>query len=167
MAERPELRCLRVLRVVHEFHKQGYQLLRIAPGMAPSGCYWRCAITPRSNIRRSHGAILSSDSQLVVNYSSGEEGYFGWTDAKDDNLRTLVDKFAQRHAAIVEASRGDDWPYAGWYVRMLGYAEREMFPVSYADWHEAPDPRFLPLWGHEHEHLPMPPAGDAEDVDSA
>ena len=40
----------RVLRLVRDLHEQGYQLLRISPGMAPSGCYWRCAVTPKSNI---------------------------------------------------------------------------------------------------------------------
>lgn len=156
-------RALRVLRLVHELHKQGYQLLRIAPGMAPSGCYWRCAITPRSNILRTHGAMLRDWEHLVAQYSSSQDNeYFGWTDAKHDDVQQLAAKFTDRFGDIVEASRGDDWPYAGWYVRMLGYAEREMFPVAYADWHEKPNPRFMPLWGSESD-LPMPPPGDAED----
>jgi hypothetical protein len=32
--------------------------LRIAPGMSPSGSYWRCAVTPASNISRFRGAHL-------------------------------------------------------------------------------------------------------------
>ena len=35
---------------------------------------------------------------------------------------------------IMRAAQGDDWNYAGWYVKMLGYAERGMFPIAYADW---------------------------------
>ena len=161
--EAEQRRALRVLRLVHELHKQGYQLLRIAPGMAPSGGYWRCAITPRSNILRSHGAMLRDYERLVAHYSSGQDNeYFGWRDAKHDTVKQLSEKFRQRFPEIVDASQGDDWSYAGWYVRMLGYAEKSMFPVAYADWYEKPDPRFLPLWGFESD-LPMPPPGDAED----
>ena len=32
-------RCQRVLAMVHELHKRGYQRLRIMPGMSPSGMY--------------------------------------------------------------------------------------------------------------------------------
>lgn len=76
--EAPQRRALRILRLVHELHKQGYQLLRIVPGMSPSGCYWRCAITPRSNVLRSHGAMLSDNERLVAHYTSGQDNeYFG------------------------------------------------------------------------------------------
>jgi len=156
-------RALRVLRMVHEFHKRGYQLLRIAPGMSSSGCYWRCAITPKSNILRSHGARVRDSERLVARYSSGQDNeYFGWKDAKHDKVQELAEKFAERFGEIVEAGKGDDWDYAGWYVRMLGYAEREFFPIAYADWDDEPNPRFLPLSGGTSD-LPMPPPGDAED----
>lgn len=155
-------RGLRVLRLVHELHKQGYQRLRIAPGMSASGCYWRCAITPKSNILRTHGAMLADYEHLVAQYSSGQDNeYFEWEDAKHDDVQELAKKFTQRFAEIVDSARGDDWNYAGWYVRMLGYAEREMFPIAYADWPVQQDPRFLALLGCESD-LPMPPPGDAE-----
>ena len=153
-------RALRVLRLVHEFHKREYQLLRIAPGMSPSGCHWRCALTPRSNILRSNGAMIADFDRLTAHYTSGQENqYFGWRDAQYDTVVKLADRFSQRFPEIVEASRGDDWSYSGWYVRMLGYAERGQFPIAYADW-ELDDSRFLPLLGGESD-LPLPPPGDA------
>lgn len=156
-------RALRVLRIVHEFHKQGYQLMRIAPGMSPSGGSWRCSIAPRSNILRSHGAMLKSWDRLAALYSSAQDNeYFGWPDAQNDDVKTLVVKFQERMPEIVEASRGTDWEYVGWYVSMLGYAERELFPIAYADWFEQPDKRFLPLIGGRSDLL-MPPPGEAEE----
>ena len=156
-------RALRVLRIVHEFHKQGYQLMRIAPGMSASGGSWRCSISPRSNILRMHGAKLRDWDRLVAHYSSAQSNeYFGWTDAEHDDVKTLATKFRERMPDIVEASRGIDWQYAGWYVSMLGYAEQELFPIAYADWQEEPNPRFLPLSGGTSELL-MPPPGDAEE----
>lgn len=158
-------RALRVLRMVHEFHKQGYQLLRIAPGMSPSGGCWRCSVAPRSNILKSHGAMLKDWDRLAAHYTSGHENnYFGWKDATQDTVQQLADRFAERFPEIATASHGDDWNYAGWYVKMLGYAERELFPIAYADWHGKPDPRFLPLSGCVYNSdLPMPPPGDADD----
>lgn len=156
-------RALRVLRLVHELHKQGYQLLRIAPGMSSSGCYWRCSVTPRSNILRSHGARLRDWDRDTAHYSSGQDNeYFGWKDAQNDTVQQLAAKFKERFERIVEAGLGDDWSYAGWYVRMLGLAECEKFPVAYADWWTEPDPRFLPLTSGENLLL-MPPPGDADD----
>lgn len=157
-------RALRVLRLVHELHKRGYQLLRIAPGMSPSGCHWRCSVSPRSNMLKTHGAKLKDWDRLAAHYTSGQDNeYFGWQDAKHDNVQQLAEKFTERFPEIVDASNADDWEYAGWYVRMLGYAENGYFPIGYADWYgEEPDPRFLPLLGIESD-LPMPPPGDAED----
>jgi hypothetical protein len=156
-------RALRVLRIVHEFHKQGYQLMRIAPGMSPSGNSWRCAITPRSNILRTHGAMLRDLGRLVAHYSSSQSNqYFDWPDAEHDDVIALTAKFRERLPEIVEASRGKDWDYAGWYVSMLGCAEKGLFPIAYAEWHGEPDPRFLPVSGGTSELL-MPPPGEAEE----
>lgn len=157
-------RALRVLRLVHELHKRGYQLLRIAPGMSSSGCHWRCAITPRSNILRTNGAMLKDFNRCAAHYTSGQDNeYFGWSDAKADTVQQLADRFSERCPEIIEASRGDDWSYAGWYVRMLGYAERGLFPIAYADWDDdSQNDGFLPLLGAESD-LPMPPPGDAEN----
>lgn len=161
-------RALRVLRMVHELHKKGYQLLRIAPGMSPSGGCWRCSLAPRSNILKSHGAMLKNWDRCAAHYSSAQDNeYFGWRDATQDTVQQLADRFQQRHPEIVAASLGDDWSYAGWYVKMLGYAERELFPIAYADWDSAPDTRYLPLCGQHASDLPMPPPGDADDKEES
>lgn len=154
-------RALRVLRIVHEFHKQGYQRMRIAPGMSPSGGSWRCSITPRSNILRTHGAKLRDWGRLTAHYSSAQSNnYFEWTDAQHDDVKALAAKFHERMPEIVQASRGNDWEYAGWYVSMLGYAERGIFPIAYADWPSREDSPYLPATGGESELL-MPPPGEA------
>lgn len=111
-----------------------------------------------------HGAMLHDGERLAAHYSIAQDNeYFGWNDARQDNVRQLAQKFTERFPAIVDASQGDDWNYAGWYVRMLSYAEGGFFPIAYADWYgEEPDPRFLPLLGTR-SNLPMPPPGDVEN----
>lgn len=160
--EPPERWALRVLRLVHELHKQGYQLLRIAPGMSMSGCHWRCAVIPKSNVLKNHGAMVKDFRRVTAHYSSAQRNaYFGWMDAQIDTAQQLAVKFVKRFPQIVEASLGDDSSYADWYVQMLGYAEQARFPIAYADWGEWPDERFLPLTRGDSD-LPMPPPGDAE-----
>jgi hypothetical protein len=156
-------RARRVLLMVHELHKRGYQRLRIIPGMSPSGIHWRCTITTRANVLRTHGAAALHFDRDTAHYTSGQENrYFGWKDAISDTARQLADKFLERFPGIVAASHGRDWEYAGWYVEMLGLAERGAFPIAYDDWHEEPDPRWLPTTAGIRSGLPMPPGGDAE-----
>jgi hypothetical protein len=75
------------------------------------------------------------------------------------HARELADKFEVRFREITEAGRGRDWAYAGWYVEMLGVAERGDLPVSYADWYDTPDSRWLPTTAGCGSGLPMPPPG--------
>jgi hypothetical protein len=94
-----------------------------------------------------------------------DNAYFQWEDARHDNARMLARKFLERFPLIAQAGRGRDWEYAGWYVEMLGFADRGELPVSYADWYEAPDPRWLPTTVGFASGLSMPPGGEAEEVD--
>lgn len=131
-------RALRVLQMVHELHKRGYQRLRIMPGMSPSGAEWRVAITPVSNILRSDGAIARSFDPAAHYSTADDNHYFGWDDAESDTASDLADKFARRFPVLVQAGSGKDWAYAGWYVEMLGLAEYEALPLAYDERSEDP-----------------------------
>lgn len=148
----------RVLLIVHELHKRGYQRLRISPGMSPSGMHWRCTITPVSNILVFDGA-MTRDYDVGAHYSTADENiFFGWQDAREDTARALATKFIERFPEIVSAGKGSDWSYAGWYVQMLGFAEQGAFPVAYADWY-GDKPDYLATIGDD--VLPYPPPGEA------
>lgn len=86
---RPEIRrAQRVLLMVYELHKAGYQRLRIVPGMSSSGLYWRVSITPIINILKTHGAMPREFDKEAAHYSSGAENrYFDWEDAQKDTVR--------------------------------------------------------------------------------
>ena len=149
--------------MVHELHKLGHQRVRIMPGMSASGMHWRCNITPVSNILRAHGAMARDFDCQSANYSSSMGAdYFGWKDSRKATARDLAERFSERFPDIVSAGQGRDWAYAGWFVEMLGHAERGHLPVSYADWYEEPDPRWLPTTKGFDSGLPMPPPGEAE-----
>lgn len=160
-------RSVRVLAMVHELHKRGYQRLRACPGFSPSGAYWRCAVTHAANTSPFNGALLLDYNLDTTHYSSADENrYFDWPDARTDTARELATKFVERFPGIAEKGLGRDWAYAGWYTEMLGFAERSCLPVAYADWYpgEEPEEGWLELTcgegappGHRRAGLPVPP----------
>ncbi|MBI5306956.1 MAG: hypothetical protein HZB37_01110 [Planctomycetes bacterium] len=145
--------------MVAELHLRGYQRLRIAPGMSPSGCHWRCTITPVNNISRNHGARIASWGILSADYTSGQgQNYFGWKDASHANPNQLADLFIKRFPRIAEAGYGSDWIYAGWYIEMLHLTYPDSFPIAYADW-DLPDDYLLSTGKDNKVRIPLPPPG--------
>lgn len=146
-------RATRVIAMVHELHKAGYQRLRILPGLSPSGCYWRCHILPASAISRDGwqpidwnlSADDGTEGRPIASYTSGQDNeYFGWKDARHDDARTLATKFVQRFPKLAKEGEGLDWRYAGWLTWILGNAERGDVPVFFADFELELDPADMP-----------------------
>lgn len=155
-------RAVRVLQMVHELHKRGYQRLRIVPGIAPSGLFWRVSINPISNVLRSNGAMCLDWSERAAHYTMGaENNYFDWTDARRDTARALADKFVQRFPDLVRQGEGRDWAYAGWYAEMVGAAEKGVLPISYEEYWTDPPPGMMRTT-NDKIFLPAPPPGEAE-----
>ena len=140
-------RAVRVLAMIGELHKRGFQRLRLMPHMSPSGLHWRCAIGSADNFYRNHGAKLlnygsffGDDNQrqttaVVAHYTSGQENhYFGWNDSERDSARSLADKFVNRFSHLVNSGRGWDYPYAGWFLRLLGLAEAGWLSFVFSDY---------------------------------
>lgn len=182
--------AVRVLAAVGELHKRGYQKLRVMPFMSPSGNAWRCWIGPVQIFYRNHGAILSTnepgtilvpqvfgDSEpqeraTIACYTTGHVPYFGWQDAEKDNAGSLADKFAKRFCTVAESGRGWDYPYAGWYQRLLRCAEADWLPVVMEDNGEPVSYAHIPLRDvrlskrrvddEKKPILPLPPPGELQ-----
>lgn len=163
-----ERRALRVLRMVGELHGMGYQKIRIVPGMASSGMYWRCAVTSKRRIAADHGALTQHDELFepphVAAYTTGSDNeYFGWTDAQRATAGKLATLFVDRFPLICDEGRGQDWAYAGWYVHMLGLAKTGALPVAYRDRHgPAPVGWMETIRPDTFAH--MPPGGDGRRI---
>lgn len=122
-------RCVRVLAMVHELHKAGYQRIRVLPMLSPSGCHWRAIITHAGNVCRDGFTLIDDDIDdalgKVARYTSAQESeYFGWKDAAGLDARNMANLFIKRFPAIAAAGAGLDWAYAGWLTDVLGQAER-------------------------------------------
>lgn len=128
-------RCIRVLAMVHELHKVGFQRLRIAPGMSASGGHWRCEFLASKYTHPYHGARTSDGYFRSARHGSGlDKHYFEWKDAQTDTARQLADKFIVRFPEIIQESCGRDWAYVGWYTEMLGVVEKYGLSFAYADY---------------------------------
>ncbi|NVH77088.1 hypothetical protein FSB08_32370 [Paraburkholderia sp. JPY432] len=130
-------RAVRLLSMVHELHKAGYQLLRISAGMAPSGNHWRCYVTTADNVAQNGWEII--DEGIALRYSTGDGGrFFGWDDAEGMDARRLAATFLDRFPEMKRKGAGNDWAYAGWFTSMLGAAENGELPIFFADYELKP-----------------------------
>lgn len=150
-------RARRILLMVHELHKRGYQKLRVSPGHSPSGAYWRCAISPASNFFVTNGAMCY-DQDISVHYSTADENvFFGWHDAKELKASQLADLFQKRNPEMCLSTYGLDFPYAGWYTLFMGFVDAGILPVAYSENMPATEGAMAESEGRV---LPFPPAGE-------
>lgn len=165
----PFRQARRVLATVAALHKRGYERLRISPGMAPSGLYWRCLVTPASNTLASDGArVVAFEDSLVAFYTSGQGArLFDWEDASRLGTRRLADLFVERFPRIVDAAIGNDSVYLKWFEHVLVLANQDFFPIAYADWPLDEKGEWLALVGGDGREPPTrlrkPPPGEYPD----
>jgi hypothetical protein len=171
-------RADRVLAMVGELHRRGYQKLRVMPFMNSSGTAWRCWIGPDTLFYRNHGAYSNDDglsdepqtTSLSARYTTGADHFFDWQDADHDDARTLADKFLARFTELAKQGEGCSYAYAGWYQRLLGLAERGWMPVVIDD--SGCSTKTINLYdlrpaewrtgNGKKPSLPLPPAGKSE-----
>jgi hypothetical protein len=113
-----------------------------------------------------------NERATIARYTSGQANqYFGWKDAQSDDVRSLADKFLTRFCLVADGGQGWDYPYAGWYQRLLGLAEAGWFLLVLQEYCEVSYDR-IPLddlrpieWRADREEkpiLPLPPPGELQ-----
>lgn len=121
-------RAIRVLRMVHELHKAGFQRLRVLPYSNDSGTAWRAEITYVDNVGDDGFSTIDHDPDevgKVARYSTAQGNqYFGWMDAATADARELARLFLKRFPHLCNLGQGLDWAYAGWLVDVIGWAEQ-------------------------------------------
>lgn len=146
-------RAGRLLSMVHELHKAGYQRLRICAGHSADGSEWRCMLVPASQVLPDG---WTPAVEGMPSYSSGEgKRFFGWEDAEGDDARMLAVKFLARFPEVAREAAGADWIYAGWFSYVLGSAESGILPSFYGG------VDFL----KREERIPLPPGLGKNEVD--
>ena len=121
-------RDFRLLEIVGELHRMGYEQLRVSAGVGPTGA-WRCWIGPARNfIGQDHAGL---PTQLLSGYGYSRDA---WIDQHDLTLRELAQTFIDKNPITVEESRGPDPDYVAWYVEMLKLASPSSVPFMFDDW---------------------------------
>ncbi len=147
----------RVIRMVGELHRMGFQHLRIMPYQHPNA--WRLAVGPKDCFSLRNGASLNNNAWDDVKiYSSAGDGnhYFDWQDAKNDNARSLAEKFLLRFPNIAKRGAGRDWCYAGWLSELISVLEEgDLLPITEWEYMKGtPDQlSFLPIWSLSEENI--------------
>ena len=148
--------CRRLLHMVRELHAMGYEQLRIAPAVAPSGLFWRLSIGPASNTLPEHGAELR-DFHHAAHYSSGAlDQYFDWADAGNDTAAELAEKFIERFPELADEGRARDAEYVRWYEEMLRATEPDGLVYASWDW-DRPEHELGLFHGSMRARIPLPP----------
>ena len=149
----------RVFLMVAEMHKLGYESLRVAPFLSPSGCYWRCVILPASMTSPSHGARLANadDYELLPRYSSGDgDNYFGWRNMKPKTPLILATRFIVEFPTFAEQSLHPDPAYARWFTGMLELTAPIGVVSAFGDWGPPVD-RMINEFCEDGIVVPLPP----------
>lgn len=121
----------RVLLMVAELHRLGYQQLRIVPFVYHLGT-WRCGLTFRQNITPDHGALsIEWDSYVMPQYSSASKReVFGWEDAREATPSQLAELFLARFPEVSRHGYGPDDEYVRWFINMLRETEPDCLPIA-------------------------------------
>lgn len=162
-------RSQRMIRMVSELHRLGYQQLRIFPYEYPLA--WRLCVAPRSVFAIRNGAYVWHNHappgiHRTTYTSASGNAYFNWPDAAQDDARALAAKFLSRFPAVSAQGQGRDWEYAGWLCELLGVIERgSLLPFVMSEYFE-PEPlalSCLPIRDFSDHSVrldfPLPPPG--------
>ena len=113
---------VRILQGVRELHRRGFHVLRVQPGMAPSGMYWRIVLRD------------AADTDTAIHYTSGAETEFAGGTVDAMTTPAAVAELILRALPRLAATH-DEPEYAAWFAGLLAAVEpQHALPVSFADY---------------------------------
>ena len=151
----------KLLLAVRELHLRGFERLRIAPSIAPTGLAWRCGLTDADSTLVEHGARVCPGGRAVYYTSGYGSDYFRWGEMSTALPAQLADEIEARLPDLMAAAKGQDPVYVTWYEDMLRATDPEYLPYARADW-DVPDdhiPASAPWANLPPIRLPLPPPG--------
>jgi hypothetical protein len=148
----------RILEMVGELHKKGYESLYIDPVMAPHGGNWRYKIGamrdglwPCGNNER----VSRESGPICGSIRGGYEQEIPWGKSTD-SLSELVKGFLSIYPNILEMAKKPNSPYVEWYSEMLKATRPEGILIFSCDW--GPIYEYAFTWGEPNDFkMPMPP----------
>lgn len=151
--------CIRVFAIAPALHRAGYQRLRVYPGMASSGAYWRLGYALASSFT---GPIDGHPFYGGSHFSSG--GYkapFNWNDFRHLTADQAAERLLREYPEL-EAGRGQDEAYAAWTLELAVEVGRGRYPIFYSDYPDQGPPVAM-LRGRRFRPPPQPEGGWATE----
>jgi hypothetical protein len=156
----------RVLLMVRELHRMGFQQLRAPAYMYPLA--WRCPVVPAAWTLREHGGVYEQPPDKVMNllglgslrstYSSAEgQGLFGWQDCVFATPAELARRFVRERPALALAGWGADPKYAAWLESALQLTAPCGMYYAFAEYQDETDRLYTANCAAE--SVPLPPPG--------
>ncbi len=110
----------KLLFVVLELHKRGYEKLHIVPALAPSGMAWRCTFVSEiyKSVRATEWFEEFARAEREINYT----------------IEELTDRFERDHSDFLESCRGRNTDYLLWFRGMLNQLEKGELPYALAEY---------------------------------
>ena len=122
-------RATRLLLMISELHKRGFQGLRIVPLMNEDPFDWICHVVQDVAMDPGHGSYGHIEMGGSILYSGDTRDF--WSGDPGLTARELADEFERASfSEWIQQARVDDFAYAGWFLKMLGMAERGYFPAA-------------------------------------
>lgn len=121
---------IRILQGVRVLHQRGYHRLRILPGDAPSGMYWRLVITRSDNLI--DDAAFNPD--VAIQYTTGAFTEFAGGEVTVVTAPEMVADLILSELPDV-APTYDDPGYVAWYAGLLSLVEqRRCLPIAFGEY---------------------------------
>ncbi len=153
--EKVEKAALKLLEAVRLLHERGYELIRIFPYDAPSGCYWRCTISAKKNFDKKYGLRPEKDTDKnTLYYSTGAiYKYFEGFDGEHATVENVADEILKRIPELETKGKGSDPDYAEWFHNVLRQARLGNLACAMADGFYCVEAGYIPC-GSEKIELP-------------
>lgn len=136
-----------IILMLDVLHKQGYEGLRILPGMSPNGCCWRWMIYPRKKLKgdlykvEQHGDFMPDCPCGSIGYAEHKADY-----------HQMAEVFLQANPELCQEAHHHSPNYIKWFERLVEKAKLDIVPIAFADWWDAPEWEFT-----DGEPLHFPP----------
>ena len=108
----------RMLEMVGELHRRGFESLFLVPGMSASGGYWRYRIGVMRDGRWSNEPEYFGEDYEIVSGSLGDACEIPW-EQEGMTLSELTENFIATYADKLEKARVPNPAYVDWFREML------------------------------------------------
>ncbi len=145
-----------VMEMLAQLHELGYERLRLASGISPTGLNWRYSVAPADQFE-ANGYLLRDGRYPGAAFGTtrGDDAPFGWDGAEELGGTGLADMFLERFPDVAAAGKGPDPNYKQWFASALAASRPDGAPVMYGEDVDVAATGYI-MTGDERVPLPPP-----------